>query len=107
MNIYSEDELAEKIELLNALLNPYLPWQHTTARKDHEDLFGIFIKKGEIYFKRTCGVAYDDVIKMSRQSMDKFVYGLLNGDFYFQKIAEKFQKARFNEAQRQINKLKY
>jgi len=106
MYIYNEDELAKKLDLLNALLNPYFPWRYTTARKDQEDLFGITIKEGKTYFKRECGAAWDNVIKMSRESMDKFIYVLFNGDFCLQKLTETSQDNRFEEFKAQMKKLK-
>ncbi len=107
MYIYNEEELSKNIDLLNALLNPYREWRYTTAKKDHEDLFGVTIKEGEGYFKRDYGQAWDDVIKMSRESMDKFIHCLFNGDFHIQRLAEALQKNRIEEMQKEINKLSY
>jgi len=52
----------------------FSPWQETTARTSHEDLFGRDIKTGEIYYNRNAGAAYDDIIKISRLSMARLVY---------------------------------
>lgn len=107
MLIYNEEAFAEKLTLLNVLLNPYSQWQYTTARKKHEDLFGVPIKEGEVYLKRSCGAAYDDVIKLSRESMDKFIYCLFNGDFFIQGLAEQIQRKNILDMQEQINKVKF
>ncbi len=106
MYIYSEEELGKKIDLLNALSSQYFPWQYTTARKDHEDLFGVVIKERQAYFKRQCGQAWDDVIKMSRNSMDKFIYALFNGDFYLQELAKYLQNKKLEERREAFKKLK-
>ena len=45
--IYSQEELNKKINLLNALTNEYVQWQYTGARKNHEDLFGDDIENGK------------------------------------------------------------
>jgi len=95
--VYNENQFAEKIELLNTLLNPYMQWQSVVARKDHKDLFGVTIKQYEVYFKRIHGQAYGDVIKISRESMDKIVYVLLDGDFRLQELSKTMRKIRMKE----------
>lgn len=105
--VYNEDQLVEKVELLNALLNPYMQWQGVVARKDHEDLFGVTIKQYEVYFKRIHGQAYDDVIKISCESMDKIIYALFDGDFRLQELSKTMRKIRMKEFASQIAKLRY
>ena len=107
MYIYKEEELEKKVKLLNALINQYSPWQETVARKEHEDLFGVAIKKDEMYFKRTLGGTYDDVIKMSRQSMDKFVYCLFNANASLEALAEKLETIRMEDLRKAIDRLEF
>lgn len=49
-------------------------WQSTTARKNHEDLFGIPIESGEVYFRKDLGGAWGSTEKLSNSSMEKILY---------------------------------
>src|SRR6266496_1023835 len=61
---YSEKELHEMVNRINAFASDYSPWKFTHARKEHQDLFGEVIKPGEHYFKHERGSAFDDVVKL-------------------------------------------
>jgi hypothetical protein len=45
-HFYSEKELQEMVNRINAFASDYSPWKFTQARKEHEDLFGEVIKPG-------------------------------------------------------------
>src|SRR5688572_23343131 len=62
---YSEKELPEMVDRINAFASDYSGWKFTHARKEHQDLFGEVIKPGEYYFKHGSGPAFDDVVKLS------------------------------------------
>jgi hypothetical protein len=54
-NYYTADQLRELVTKLNLFCPDFSPWQETTARRSHEDLFGRDIKTGEIYYNRIAG----------------------------------------------------
>ena len=89
MQIYNDKELSDFVKKLNALYSDHDGWTFITARKDYQDEFGSKVYRGQIYFKRQYGVAYDDVLKLSRNSMELLIYCLFNGNFTLQHFCEK------------------
>jgi hypothetical protein len=71
------EDFAEALKRLNALSGPAWHWQRTEAITDHIDEFGDQIKKGDAYYKRSHGGAFDATLKMSRGSMDKLLYAVI------------------------------
>ncbi len=104
---YSKDELNKKVEILNAFISEYFPWQLTRANKDHIDLFGETIEKGESYYKRQCGAAYDDVLKLSQLAMARLCHALFRSTSLLEPIAEQILKGRWEKMQEAVNKLKF
>lgn len=69
---FSEDEFESKLQALNAALGSPLTsvFEWTTARKQHEDLFGDIIKTGDAYLKRERNsLGWGQELKVSTQSM--------------------------------------
>lgn len=104
---YSEDDLDKKVEMLNAFISEYSPWQLTHANKDHGDLFGETIERGERYYKRRCGVAYDDVLKLSQLSMARMCHALFRSASFLESIAEQILKNRAENLQKEMKKLTF
>jgi hypothetical protein len=52
-------EVNKVLDTFNALF-PGRPWKHTSARKEHVDLFGEVIKNGEIYYQQHVGAGWGD-----------------------------------------------
>ena len=75
----SEEEFHKQLNRLNALGNPYFSWSTTQARKDHIDEFGDNIDTNDMYYKRSLGGSFDNVIKLSRDSMEKLLYCVFSG----------------------------
>jgi hypothetical protein len=94
-SIYSEEDFKKYLGRLNALTSEYTPWQDTKARKEHQDEFGDIIKEGDIYYKRSYGPSYSDVLKLSRRSIEIVIYCLFNGNFSLENIADKIKEARW------------
>src|SRR5947199_7773314 len=67
---YSEKELHEMVDRINAFSSVYSPWKFTQARKAHQDSFGEVIKQGDHYFRYQRGPAFDDAVKLSALSID-------------------------------------
>ncbi len=110
MQIYNDDELRKLLEKLNAPFSGFYQWEFTKARKEHEDEFGDEIAVGEVYFKRKYGLAWDAVLKLSRDSMEKMLYCVFNGNFLLEDICEelvKEKKERLAEAYEKISPLKH
>ena len=93
-HFYSEKELHEMVDRLNAFASEYSPWKFTHARKEHQDLFGAVIKPGEYYFKHGSGPAFDDVIKLSALSMEKLCFALFESTVFLKPIADRILKQR-------------
>jgi len=71
---YSEKEPHEMVDRINAFSSEYAPWKFTQARKEHQDLFGEVIKRGDHYFKYGRGPAFDNVVKQSAFSMERLCF---------------------------------
>jgi hypothetical protein len=91
---YTEDKLDDLVAELNSLFPASSRWEDTRAAKAHIDAFGAPIEAGEHYFKRQDGVAFDQVIKISRLSMDRFVHALRSGNDVFRDVAAQLHRAK-------------
>ena len=49
-HFYTEKELHEMVDRINAFASECSPWKLTHARREHQDLFGEVIKQGDHYF---------------------------------------------------------
>jgi hypothetical protein len=52
------------------------------------------IPTGEYYFKRKDGPAYTDVIKLSRLSMERFLFALFSGNFGLEQFTQQVNEQR-------------
>jgi hypothetical protein len=100
---YSEKELHEMVNRINAFASEYSPWKLTQARKEHRDLFGEAIKPGEDYFKH--GSGFDDVIKLSALSMEKLCFALFESAIFLKPIADQILKQREKKMFQAMSKL--
>src|SRR5437588_2526362 len=91
---YSDKQLDELVEQLNALFPRHSAWEHTRAAKAHEDHFGARISPGDMYFKRQAGAGYHEVVKLSRLSMDRLIFALRCGNPVYSDVAEHLQALR-------------
>jgi len=91
---YSEKELHEMVNRINAFASEYSPWKFTHARKEHQDLFGEVIKPGEHYFKYERGPAFDDVVKLSALSMEKLCFALFESAIFLKPLANQILEQR-------------
>src|SRR5262245_36584565 len=69
-----DDEFWKAFAQLDSFQGEYSQWQTPCAQKEHTDEFGDHIKRNETYFKLQVGGAFDAVIKLSRRSMDKLLF---------------------------------
>ena len=70
---YSNDELSKKLSKLNACYGIEFQWQSRRAQKEHTDLFGKKIAEGRHYFRLRMGGNYSNDLKLSYESMDRFL----------------------------------
>ena len=106
-HFYSEKELHEMVDRINAFASEYSPWNLTHARKEHQDLFGDVIKPGEYYFKHGSGPAFDDVIKLSALSMEKLCFALFESAIFLKPLANQILKQRQKKMFQAMNKLSF
>jgi len=90
MQIYDDKQLHELVEKLNAIGSSFNEWRLTKARKHHEDEFGDEIEKDQFYFKKQYGEAFDEVLKLSRASMEMLLFCLFSGNFAFESMCERW-----------------
>lgn len=102
--IYSEDEIYERVEMLNMIQDQVSKWREVKARKEHVDEFGVKITKNELYYKRELGSSYD-YIKLSRKSMDKFLYVLFNRNNRLQNVTRKLLEDKRQDFAKKMNDL--
>jgi len=104
-HFYSEKELHEMVNRINAFASDYSRWKFTHARKEHQDLFGEVIKPGEYYFKHGSGPAFDDVIKLSALSMEKLCFALFESAIFLRPLADQILKRRQKKMFQAMSKL--
>ena len=93
LEIYSF-EVNKVLDTFNALF-PGQPWKHTSARKEHVDLFGEVIKNGESYYRRHVGAGWGDVVRLSRLSMERLIYVFFHTNPLLREIAKEFYEIEF------------
>ena len=89
---YIDDRFDEFLGYLEALTDPHNKWKIRRANKEHEDLFGIYIKPHERYFFRRIGQGWHSYVKVSSKSMGIMLDALFSGDHHFQTIASQIKK---------------
>ena len=104
-HFYSEKELHEMVDRINAFTSEYSPWKFTQARREHQDLFGDVIKPGDHYFKYQRGPAFDDVVKLSALSMEKLCFALFESAIFLKPLANQILKQRQKRMFQAMSKL--
>jgi hypothetical protein len=92
-----EKSFREDLQRLNALCGPVWHWEPTKARKEHTDNFDAPIRRGETYFKKTCGVGYGDDIKLSRTSMETVLFAVIGSNPFLQMAADRLVESEARE----------
>jgi hypothetical protein len=104
---YSEKELHEMVDRINAFASEYSPWKLTHARIEHQDLFGEVIRAGEYYFRYERGPAFDDVVKLSLSSMEKLCFALFESAVSLKPIADQILEQRQKRMFKAMSKLSH
>lgn len=80
INYESQEAFRTDVKRLNALFKQPYSWKNTQAIKGHTDQFGNKVKEGEVYYKRSYGMGYDDELKLSKASMQQILIALFSGN---------------------------
>jgi hypothetical protein len=104
--IYSNQEIAELIEKLNACYPLPAQWTCKKAIKDHTDLFDKKIREGEPYYRLSMGYSYRHDIKLSYHSMELFLFILFAPGPYWEKDVDEAIDGKFEQVRKIINKLR-
>ena len=90
---------------LNAL-NSEQFWSKPKAQKSHTDVFGDKISVGEYYFRFRLGGDFSSDIKLSHNSMDKFLYVLFTSNPGLEELAKTLLRDKFSEIRKMIDSLR-
>ena len=101
----SDESFWKAYRRLNALSGDWGGWQVTAARKEHEDLFGDQIKVGENYFKKQYGAAYSSVLKLSRSSMERVLFAVVESSPYMSRLGDRLLEREMEEMREAAKKL--
>lgn len=70
-------------------------WSATTARKNHDDIFGVKILETETYFKLESGGGFHQVEKVAMSSMERIVYLLMSKNPRLERLGEEIEKKQY------------
>ena len=99
----TNEEFNRYFDYLKVLgLEDYFGWDEHPARKEHTDMYGVKIEKGETHFDITIK---RNVIKFSRQSMDEYLYLLFKGTPLLQDNAKRLIEAKKEKNKEAIEKM--
>lgn len=82
-----EEDFWSAFNRFNALYGKF-GWSRTSARKDHDDIFGVKILERETYFKLQVGGGFDQVEKVAMSSMERIVYLVMSCNPSLERLGE-------------------
>ncbi|MFZ1985329.1 MAG: hypothetical protein WAU91_13005 [Desulfatitalea sp.] len=91
---------------LNACNPVQFQWSHTRAINDYTDLFEDRIGAGEHYYRLRMGGSHSNDIKLSRRSMERFLFTLFAPGPHWEKDVDRVIDDRMDQARRIIDKLR-
>lgn len=103
---YSDDEIPEMMRRLNALYTEPFQWKSKRAQREHEDLFGRKIQRGERYFRLRMGGSYTNDLKLSYNSMERILFALFYPNPHLVNWADKLIDERQKKVIEIINELR-
>lgn len=99
----SEEKFLRSFEGFNVLLYGGR-WETPNAQKDHEDIYGQKICRGETYFKLQVGGSFTSYQKVSTSSMEKMLYLVMRQNRSLEKMAEDAVKKQFDGVIEALNR---
>ena len=103
---YSDKRIARLIDKLNACNPLDFQWSHSRAMHDYADLFDDKINAGEHYYRLAMGERRGNDVKLSRRSMERFLFVVFAPGPVWEKDAEKAIDDRMDQARRIIDRLR-
>jgi hypothetical protein len=91
---------------LNACNPLDFQWSHTRAMHEYTDLFNDSIGEGEPYYRLSMGAGRGDDVKLSRRSMERFLFVLFAPGPQWEQQAEQDIADRMDQARRIIDRLR-
>lgn len=85
------------VKLLNGLSDQNFLWQSCTGRRDYVDMFGVSIPQGQQHFRKGEASVYCEPVRLSAESMHKFLLTLFKMNREGMKLAEKVNALRLEE----------
>jgi hypothetical protein len=101
-----EDKFDIYLKYLNHFTNIYFQWQPTNAIKEHIDEYGVKINIGDIYYKREHLKSHSDVLKLSKDSMDKLLYIMIEGNNQFQSYGQYLENKQLKDIQDALERIR-
>jgi len=105
-HIYSDNEIAALVAKLNACNELNFQWSHKRAMGDYADLFDDRIGAGEHYYRLCLGASADNDVKLSRRSMERFLFALFVPCPHWEKDADRLIEGRMDKVRRIIDRLR-
>ena len=91
--LMSAEDFWKAFERLDALdgrgIGRGIHWDTPKANKRHVDLFGDSIGYRELYFRKQPGGPFGDAIKLSRRSMEKLLYSVVEQMPLLQRLGDR------------------
>ena len=81
-------------------------WSHSRAMYEYTDLFDDTIIAGEQYYRLAMGGSRNNDVKLSRRSMERFLFALFAPGPQWEKEAEQTIDDRMDKARRIIDQLR-
>ncbi|NWJ40044.1 MAG: hypothetical protein HXX12_03615 [Geothrix sp.] len=94
---YTDEQFWELYKKFNSLFGDYWKWGDHEARKNHMDEFDNEVQRGEVYFTRDCGGAWNDKFKMSRKSMEIILMILFSENHRLNQISDHLLESEAQE----------
>jgi hypothetical protein len=104
-NLLSDSEREDLINKLNTCYNQYSQWERRKAQKMHTDIFGVEIREGDYYYRIHLDADFKSDLKLSINSMDKFLYAIFAPFPNWEGVAEDLIKERFEKTRELIDNL--
>ena len=103
---YSEEEIADKVKILNTCYNLPFQWESRRAQKEHKDMFDVGINDGDYYFRLRIDNSFSNDLKLSYKSMERFLYAIFIPYPNWEKQANEILGERMDKLKNIIEKLR-
>jgi hypothetical protein len=104
--IYSDKEIAALVAKLNACNRLEFQWSPSRAINDSIDLFDDRIDAGEPYYRLSMGGNRSDDVKLSRRSMERFLFAVFAPGPHWEQEADQAIADRMDKVRRIIDGLR-